>query len=261
MSIKIENVSYTYSGNEKRTLNKINLNISKGSTLALFGSSGSGKSTLLNLITSFLDFQSGNIFINGTRINEVTTKYNISYIRQSPNNMVYPWKTVLNNLLFPLKLRKTYNGQSEKLIDDLLKQVKLEDKKNKYPHQLSIGQQKKLSIACGLCYDPDILLLDEVFSGIDLPLKFELWYFLRNKIQTNHITTLIITHDFDEALYFADNVLILTPAGSIHNSNFSIDKSLKIEYKTIEEYLSCKEIVELKKALIETFKTVYSYDK
>ncbi len=260
MSIKIENVSYTYYGNEKKTLYEINLNIPKGSSLALFGSSGSGKSTLLNLITSFLKLQTGKIFINDTLINEVSTKYNISYIRQSPNDMVYPWKTVLTNLLFPLKLRKTNNNHSEKLINDLLKQVKLEDKKKKYPHQLSIGQQKKLSIACGLCYDPDILLLDEVFSGIDLPLKFELWHFLRNKILTNKITTFIITHDFDEALYFADNILILTPEGNIHDSNFLIDKLLKLEYKTIEEYLSCKKIVEIKKRLIETFKTVYAYE-
>lgn len=260
MSIIIENVSFIYSGNSAKTLNEINLNIPKGTTLALFGASGSGKSTLLNLITSFLKLQSGNISINGTQISEESSKYNISYIRQAPNDMVYPWKTVLNNLLFPLKLRKANDNQTEESINDLLKQVKLEDKKKKYPHQLSIGQQKKLSIACGLCYDPDILLLDEVFSGIDLPLKFELWYFLRNKILSNHITTLIITHDFDEALFFADNIVILTPEGSIHDSNFPIEKSLKKQFKNIEDYLSCEKIVDTKKSLIETFKTVYSYD-
>jgi len=254
MSIKISDLSFRYSQKQSLILNNINIELVDGETVAILGASGSGKSTLFNIITSLYKPTKGQIKFGNSKL------LDLAYIRQSAMDMVFPWKTVVENINFALKERKILNSKSIKKVKKLLDILRLTKRKNYYPNQLSGGELKRLSFACGLSYSPKILLLDEAFAGVDLSLKLELWSFLKNEIYTNKITTIVISHDFDEAIFLADRIVFLDQTGTIFSKQILINKKLKESNKSIENYFSKLEIVEIKKDAIETFRKLNKND-
>ncbi|QMU65110.1 MAG: ATP-binding cassette domain-containing protein [Flavobacteriaceae bacterium] len=242
MPISINNISFKYENGNSKILENVNLDIKENETIAILGKSGAGKSTLLNIISNFYYPLTGEIELNGIISKDIT------YIRQSAIEMLFPWKNVQENVDFSLIERNQFTESNKKRNAELLKILKLDDKKKQYPSELSGGEKKRLSFSCGLSYSPKLILLDEAFTGIDFSLKWELWAFLRTEIEKLKAEAIIVTHDFDEALLLADKIVFLNPNKKI--DDIVIDTK-GINKKNIAKAISSNEFNELK---IETLK-------
>ena len=249
MGISINDLTFQYSDSQSSIIEDLNLEIKECETVALLGISGSGKSTLLNLISSFQNPNKGNIKLFNLESND------ISYIRQSAMDMLFPWLTVKENLEFALKERRQLNEDSRVKLEKLIKILGLTEKVNNrsYPSELSGGEKKRLSFACGLSYSPKLILLDEAFTGIDFSLKWELWSFLRTEIKRTKATAIIVTHDFDEAIFLADRIVFL-------NRKIKIDDNEVIVHKTeimdIAKTLSETSFIKTKNETLRTYKEI-----
>lgn len=250
MSIKIKNLFFQYNQYQKSILNNINIDIKDDETVALLGISGSGKSTLFNVITSLYNPTSGEVHFENSQL------YDLAYIRQSAMDMLFPWKTVQGNIEFALIERRNLTSENKKRINLLLTTLRLNHRKNYYPKELSGGELKRLSFACGLSYSPKIILLDEAFTGIDLSLKLELWTFLRSEMAKTKTTSFLITHDFDEAIYLADRIIFIGNNGALHAKEILIGKTLKENNSNIESFFSNHLIVEIKKEALMIFRSI-----
>ncbi|MBK9721986.1 MAG: ATP-binding cassette domain-containing protein [Saprospiraceae bacterium] len=225
MLIELIDLSFKYDFRPSFVLENINLQIKNGEVVALMGTSGSGKSTLIKIISAFLKPTSGAVLINGKRVQVNKPYKSIAYVSQSSLKTLFPWLTVEENIYYPNKLRNKFDLQAKKYCDELLAILKIEDERESYPMQLSGGQQKRLSLALALSYKPEIILLDEPFSGIDFKLSEELWDVLYLDFQIRKPSVLFITHSLDEAAILADRVIFL--------NNF---KTLNQAVKTVNDF-------------------------
>ncbi|MCB0516820.1 MAG: ATP-binding cassette domain-containing protein [Bacteroidetes bacterium] len=148
MPVSIKNISFKYDNSSSLILDNVNLEIKKNETVAILGKSGSGKSTLLNIISEFYRPLTGNVELQG-----ITTR-DIAYIRQSAIEMLFPWKNVQENIDFSLIERNLLTAENKNRNKELLNALKLYNKKYNYPRELSGGEKKRLSFACGLSYSP-----------------------------------------------------------------------------------------------------------
>ena len=178
------------------------------------GLSGSGKSTLLRCISRLTDATSGKIFIDGEDLLAMNSKQLIE-LRRNKMGMVFqsfallPHKTVLENIAFPLLMKKTGTNESIKKAMEMVELVGLKGRENNFPRELSGGQQQRVGIARSLAIEPDIWFLDEPFSALDPLIRKEMQdEFLRLQGVLNK-TIMFITHDFDEALRLADRIAIM----------------------------------------------------
>ena len=182
--------------------------------LVVMGLSGSGKSTLLRCISRLTDATSGKIFIDGEDLLAMNSKQLIE-LRRNKMGMVFqsfallPHKTVLENIAFPLLMKKTGTTESIKKAMEMVELVSLKGRENYFPRELSGGQQQRVGIARSLAIEPDIWFLDEPFSALDPLIRKEMQdEFLRLQGVLNK-TIMFITHDFDEALRLADRIAIM----------------------------------------------------
>jgi iron(III) transport system ATP-binding protein len=188
-------------------LKEIDLEIEQGQIISILGKSGSGKSTLLNIIAGFERADNGTLHINGQPIFN-KKKYtepqdrNIGFVFQ--NYALFPHLTVEGNLLFGMKGKK-----NKTLVKELLELVDLEGYEKKYPHELSGGEQQRISIARVLATDPDIILLDEPFSSVDTLLKTQIEKDLLMIIKKSRKTAIFVTHDPKEAMAISDKIAFL----------------------------------------------------
>jgi ABC-type nitrate/sulfonate/bicarbonate transport system ATPase subunit len=246
MPLKINNLTFSYSQNQN-VFQNLSLEIKDGECVALLGFSGSGKSTLFNLISSLVQNYVGTISIQGYENTD------ISYISQSATDMSFPWKRVISNIQFPLKLRKKLNKETENKISSLIRILRLEHRLNHYPSQLSGGELKRLSIASGLAYSPKLILLDEVFTGLDFALKWELWSFIKQEIKSLKATTIIATHDLDEAVYLSDRIIFINKNKTIDVRQVLIEQT---ENLNIEQALTSKILVSAREQTLKLYKEI-----
>lgn len=253
MSIEIHNLYFQYNYRKATVLQDINLRIGEGEVVALMGTSGSGKSTLIKLISSFLRPTKGKILINGNPV-ELNEPYkSLAYVSQASIKTLFPWLSVENNLYYPNKLRNQLNSQAKQYCDKLLEILKIEHKRKSYPLELSGGEQKRLSLAVALSYKPEIILLDEPFSGIDFKLSEELWDVLYLDFQKRKPSVLFVTHSLDEASILADRVVFLNGSNTLLKAEKTISDFGKSDalprYKLITNPL----MVKYKNYLLENF--------
>ncbi len=192
---------------DKPVLKDINLEIEQGQIISILGKSGSGKSTLLNIIAGFEKANSGSLYINDQLIfdkkkNTEPQERNIGFVFQ--NYALFPHLTVEGNILFGVK-----NKKNKTLVKELLEMVDLEGSEKKYPHELSGGEQQRISIARVLATDPDIILLDEPFSSVDTLLKTQIEKDLLTIIKKSRKTAIFVTHDPKEAMAISDKIAFL----------------------------------------------------
>ena len=176
-------------------LKSISFSIEKSECLSVVGESGSGKTTLLNAIAGYIDYSGSILWNNQVLENNPPWKRNFRYLNQ--RLYLFPHKTVRGNLI----LANPSVSDAEQQI--LLSELKIDHLINRYPHQLSGGEQQRVALARALIYRPDLLLLDEPFSSLDWSSRKDIWKVLKNLIQTNEITTILVTHEPKEAEYFS----------------------------------------------------------
>ncbi|CAM3586085.1 sulfate/molybdate ABC transporter ATP-binding protein [Smaragdicoccus niigatensis] len=191
-----------------KALDDVTLEIKPGSLTALLGPSGSGKSTLLRSIAGLEALDSGTVQIHGKDVtNVVPQKRDIGFVFQ--HYAAFKHMTVRDNVAFGLKIRKRPADEIKKKVDDLLEIVGLDGFQHRYPAQLSGGQRQRMALARALAVDPQVLLLDEPFGALDAKVRADLRAWLRRLHEEVHVTTVLVTHDQQEALDVADQIAVL----------------------------------------------------
>ena len=199
--LEVKNLSYSF-GNSP-ILKDINIHVNENEIIAIVGSSGVGKSTLFNLIAGVLKKQTGEITINGS--DDYIGK--VAYMLQK--DLLFEHKTIISNVILPLIIAKVNKKEALEEGNKILKQFNLDKYANKYPQQLSGGMRQRVALIRTYMFKRKIFLLDEAFSALDAITKKELhkWY-LDLKKEFN-LTTLLITHDIEEAIFLSDRIYIL----------------------------------------------------
>ena len=189
-------------------LDGVDLDIPAGTLTALLGPSGSGKSTLLRAIAGLEGLDSGTVAIAGRDVTGLPPqKRGIGFVFQ--HYAAFKHMTVRDNVAFGLTIRKRPKAEVARKVDDLLEIVGLDGFQHRYPSQLSGGQRQRMALARALAVDPEVLLLDEPFGALDAKVRADLRRWLRRLHDEVHVTTVLVTHDQEEALDVADRIAVL----------------------------------------------------
>lgn len=195
--LKTQNLSHSYDGNQL-SLKKINLLVNKGERLSIQGPSGCGKSTLLRLIAGLEEPNEGQIFINEEEVSSPgfsvpPEKRQIGMVVQ--DKALFPHLSIYENICFGIKK----NTNKEQIALDLLNLFKIEELKNKFPHQISGGEKQRVALARSMAPNPNFIMLDEAFSALDSDLKVSIYDEVLEIFQGKNITVILVTHDTEEA--------------------------------------------------------------
>ncbi|WP_234189876.1 ABC transporter ATP-binding protein [Shinella sp. NM-101] len=197
--------SYTLDGRPLPVLSDVNLNIRSGESLAIVGASGSGKTTLLRILAGLENADGGEVLIDGRAVKGVGAERAVIF--QEPR--LLPWLTVLENVAFGLDTRGVGRAEGKNRARRYVQLVGLQAFENAYPRQLSGGMAQRVGIARALAVQPEIQLLDEPLGALDAMTKIGMQQELTRIWRDEDVTTILVTHDLEEAVYLADRILIL----------------------------------------------------
>lgn len=210
MSIDIRNISKSFDG--KRVLQEMSLRIEDGELVALLGPSGSGKTTLLRILAGLEQADTGVIAFHEEDVSSrPVNQRRVGFVFQ--HYALFRHMTIFENVAFGLRVRpralRPTRQEIQKRVDHLLDMVQLQGMSRRYPHQLSGGQRQRVALARALAVEPRILLLDEPFGALDARVRLELRRWLRHLHDELGVTSVLVTHDQDEALEVADRVVVM----------------------------------------------------
>ena len=206
MGIRVANVTKRFGS--FHAVDNVSVDVDSGSLVALLGPSGSGKSTLLRLIAGLEQADTGRIWITGEEATDRTVQdRQVGFVFQ--HFALFKHRTVRQNVAFGLELRKWKREAIKRRVDELLDLVQLKGYGSRFPSQLSGGQRQRVALARALAVQPRVLLLDEPFSALDAKVRKELRAWLRNLHDEMHVTTVIVTHDQEEAMEVADRIVVM----------------------------------------------------
>jgi NitT/TauT family transport system ATP-binding protein len=185
---------------------RFDLDIPRGKLVSVFGPNGCGKSTLINMIAGLIPTDAGEILFDGKPLRDIK----FGYVFQNFREALFPWLRAIDNIQYPLKLMKLPKAKRRMRTEKLVASLGVKIDLNRYPYELSGGQQQLVSIMRALVVEPQILFLDEPFSALD----YEMTLFMRNQRQRIFVetgtTTVLVSHDLEEAVYLADRILLLS---------------------------------------------------
>lgn len=210
MSIEIKEISKQFG--EFTALQATNLNVATGELISLLGPSGCGKTTLLRIIAGLELADTGRIFFDGVDVTDVPVqKRKIGFMFQ--HYALFRHMSVFDNVAFALtvlpKKQRPSKQQIARKVNELLELVQLTQTKEKYPHQLSGGQRQRIALARALAVEPKLLLLDEPFGALDAKVRKELRTWLKNIHHELNITSILVTHDQEEAVELSDRIVVM----------------------------------------------------
>ena len=243
MYVELKNINKNF-GDYKASDN-VNFGVEKGKLIGLLGPSGSGKTTILRMIAGLETPDSGDIIIDGVRVNDLAaSKRGIGFVFQ--NYALFRYMTVYDNIAFGLRVQKADKKKIDERVRELIKLIGLEGLEKRYPSQLSGGQRQRVAFARALAPNPQLLLLDEPFAAIDAQVRKELRSWLREMIEKLGVTSIFVTHDQDEAIEVADEIIITnkgrieqtgTPIEIYHNPKTAFTASFFGETTFVDDYL------------------------
>jgi NitT/TauT family transport system ATP-binding protein len=224
---------------------RFDVDIARGEFVSIFGPNGCGKSTLINLIAGLIVPDGGEILFGGRTL--AATK--IGYVFQNYREALFPWLTAWNNIEYPLKLMKLPARERRARVERLVARLGIKIDLARYPYELSGGQQQLVSILRALVVEPEVLFLDEPFSALD----YEMTLFMREQLQRlfleTRTTTVLVSHDLEEAVYLADRVLLLTR----RPARIADDVAMRLARPRSDATLSDADFVRLKGQCLEVF--------
>ena len=207
MSISVRRITKRF--DDFVALDDVSVDVKPGSLTALLGPSGSGKSTLLRIIAGLETADEGAVFIDDKNVTgRPPQERGVGFVFQ--HYAAFKHMTVYDNVAFGLKIRKRPKAEIQERVNQLLKLVQLEGLAKRYPAQLSGGQRQRMGLARALAIDPAVLLLDEPFGALDAQVRAELREWLRRLHDETHTTTVIVTHDQEEAMEVADQIVVMS---------------------------------------------------
>ena len=190
----------------QRVYESFDLDIERGTFTTIFGPNGCGKSTLINMMSGLVPFEAGDVRIGGKDFRSAR----IGYVFQNYRDSLFPWMRALENIEYPLKVRGVARAEQVARVERLLAQFEITLDLKRRVYELSGGQQQLVAILRALVAEPEVLFLDEPFSALD----YEMTLYIRDKLQTvfleTHLTTVLVSHDLEEAVYLADRLLLLS---------------------------------------------------
>lgn len=205
MYIEMRNIEKSYG--DFKASKEVNFGLEKGTLAALLGPSGSGKTTILRMIAGFETPDTGDIMIDEKRVNDLpAADRGIGFVFQ--NYALFRYMTVYENIAFGLEVKKINKKLIKERVMELLSLTGLEGLEKRYPNQLSGGQRQRVAFARALAPSPGLLLLDEPFAAIDAKVRLELRSWLKEMIHKVGITSIFVTHDQDEAVEVADEIIV-----------------------------------------------------
>ncbi|HSS42582.1 MAG TPA: sulfate ABC transporter ATP-binding protein [Solirubrobacterales bacterium] len=206
MGISVEGANKRFG--DFQALDDVSIEVPDGSLTALLGPSGSGKSTLLRAIAGLEDLDSGLVTINGENATgKPAQKRGVGFVFQ--HYAAFKHMTVYDNVAFGLKIRKWDKQKTSARVHELLQLVQLDGLAGRFPSQLSGGQRQRMALARALAVEPKVLLLDEPFGALDAKVRKDLRTWLRNLHEEMHVTTIFVTHDQEEAMDVAGQLVVM----------------------------------------------------
>jgi sulfate/thiosulfate transport system ATP-binding protein len=219
MGISVEGASKRFG--DFQALDDVSIEVPNGSLTALLGPSGSGKSTLLRAIAGLEELDGGRVLIDDEDVSKKPTqKREVGFVFQ--HYAAFKHMTVFGNVAFGLTIRKWRKPQIEQRVHDLLRLVQLDGLADRYPSQLSGGQRQRMALARALAVEPQVLLLDEPFGALDAKVRKDLRAWLRNLHDEMHVTTIFVTHDQEEAMDVAEQLVVMNE-GRVEQSGSAND--------------------------------------
>ncbi len=204
---ELEKIYEARAGDRVTALDRISLHVRREEFVSVVGPSGCGKSTLLKIVAGLIAPSGGEVSVNGTPVRGPLP--DVGMIFQSP--VLLPWKTILHNVLFPIKILRRDVAVHRDVAMDLLKLAGLADASHRYPSELSGGMQQRAALCRALVHDPALLLMDEPFGALDAMTRDEMNVELLRIWSERKKTVLFITHSISEAVFLSDTVVVMTP--------------------------------------------------
>jgi NitT/TauT family transport system ATP-binding protein len=222
------------------------LTLPEGKVISIFGPNGCGKSTLINMMSGLIPIDQGQITI----ADKPLRRSRIGYVFQNYRDTLFPWISAFDNISYPLKVRGMPKRERHLRVEKLLAKFDIKLDLRRYPYQFSGGQQQLIAILRAVVADPEVLFLDEPFSALD----FEMTLYIREKLQQFHmesnLTTVVVSHDLEDAVYLADSILLLSkrPTQLVENVRFTLPRP------RTPETLSDPEFVQVKSHCLDIFR-------
>jgi NitT/TauT family transport system ATP-binding protein len=211
--LRVSALAKRYSRTGPAALTDVSFDVASGELLAIVGPSGCGKTTLLRLLCGLTPPTAGAVLLDGRPV--VQPPREVAIVFQDYSRSLFPWLTVLKNVLFPLRRAELTKRRKIERAEAVLRDMGLHDVGDRYPWQLSGGMQQRVAIARALVSRPELLLLDEPFASVDALTRAELQDVVlrvHRELEQRHVTIVHVTHDIDEAVYLADRVLVMSPS-------------------------------------------------
>jgi sulfate transport system ATP-binding protein len=240
MYIELNHINKTF-GSFKAS-DDVSFSIEKGKLIGLLGPSGSGKTTILRMLAGLEHQDSGDIYIDGKLVNDISaSERGIGFVFQ--NYALFPYLNVYDNIAYGLKVQKQSKEYIKNRVTELLELVGLPGLEKRYPEQLSGGQKQRIAFARALAPNPQLLLLDEPFAAIDAKVRKELRTWLKEMITKIGITSIFVTHDQDEAIEVADEIVI-TNRGRVEQVGNPVDIYMNPKTPFVAQFIGQSTIID-----------------
>jgi NitT/TauT family transport system ATP-binding protein len=212
--------------------------IPRGKLMSVFGPNGCGKSTLINMIAGLFPVDAGEILFDGQPLSQIK----FGYVFQNYREAMFPWLRAFDNIAYPLKVMGVPKAERTTRVEKIVANLNVKIDLNLYPYQMSGGQQQLVSIMRALIVEPEILFLDEPFSALD----YEMTLFMREQLQRVFVetstTTVLVSHDLEEAVYLSDRILLLSrhPARAVEFVHYDAPRPRTLQTMSEADFISTK---------------------